>query len=99
MNKGGDALRTLQTYFATHNLPELSDQARTDFFRLYPEHPAAATTLMQEAERVYKDGDYEAAMPLYRLLMENYQKSMRPSLILTQLLPTRTNGSVGFVML
>ena len=75
MNKGGDALRTLQTYFSTHNLPELSDQARTDFFRLYPEHPAAATTLMQEAERVYKDGDYEAAMPLYRLLMENYQKN------------------------
>jgi tetratricopeptide (TPR) repeat protein len=75
MNRGGDALRTLQTYFATHNLPELSDQARTDFFRLYPEHPAAATTLMQEAERVYKDGDYEAAMPLYRLLMENYQKN------------------------
>ena len=30
---------------------------------------------MQEAERLYKDGSYEEAMPLYRLLMENYTKN------------------------
>ena len=75
MNLAGDQLRSLQSFYATHNLPELSQQARSDFFRLYPEHPAAANTVMQEAERLYKDGSYEEAMPLYRLLMENYTKN------------------------
>ena len=75
MTLAGDQLRSLQSFYATHNLPELSQQARSDFFRLYPEHPAAANTVMQEAERLYKDGSYEEAMPLYRLLMENYTKN------------------------
>jgi tetratricopeptide (TPR) repeat protein len=75
MRQAGDALRVLTTFYMSHNLPEVAANVRDDFFRLYPEHPAAANTLMQEAERIYKDGNYEEAMPKYRLLMENYQKN------------------------
>ena len=100
MTLAGDQLRSLQTFYATHNLPELSQQARADFFRLYPEHPAAANTVMQEAERLYKDQDYEKAMPLYRLLMENYTKKIEAlnayPLENEEILDGRITGTVRF---
>ena len=77
MIQAGDALRTLSSYFQSHNLLDLSRRTMDDFFRLYPEHTQAANSLMFEAERLYKADppDYEAAIPKYKMLAENYRKS------------------------
>ena len=76
MLKAGNTLRTLSQFYATHGKTELSREAMSLYFRLYPNHPQAAGSVMSEALKRYQaqPRDLDGAIEYFNVMIDKYGK-------------------------
>ena len=77
MVQAGNKLRTLSQFYAAHGKGELSREAMSLFFRLYPNHPQAASSVMFEALSRYKANppDLDGAIEYLSIMVDKYAKN------------------------
>ena len=76
MLRAGNSLRTLSQYFAGHNKNDLAREAMSLYFRLYPNHPQAAGSVMAEAMKRYQaqPPDLDGAIEYFGIMLDKYAK-------------------------
>ena len=76
MLRAGNTLRGLSQFYANHNKGELSREAMSLYFRLYPNHPQAAGSVMAEAVKRYRatPPDLDGAIEYLSIMVDKYSK-------------------------
>lgn len=76
MLRAGNTLRNLSQFYAGHNKGELSREAMSLYFRLYPNHPQAASSVMGEAMKRYRatPPDLDGAIEYLSIMVDKYAK-------------------------
>ena len=76
MIRAGNTLRSLSQFYADHNKGELAREAMMLYFRLYPNHPQAASSVMGEAMKRYRatPPDLDGAIEYLSIMVDRYAK-------------------------
>ena len=76
MIRAGNTLRSLSQFYADHNKGELAREAMMLYFRLYPNHPQAASSVMGEAMKRYRAAppDLDGAIEYLSIMVDRYAK-------------------------
>ena len=76
MIRAGNTLRSLSQFYADHNKGELAREAMMLYFRLYPNHPQAASSVMGEAMKRYRAAppDLDGAIEYLSIMVDKYAK-------------------------
>ncbi|MBQ3810939.1 MAG: hypothetical protein II839_09005 [Kiritimatiellae bacterium] len=76
MIQAGNKLRTLSQFYAAHGKADLSREAMSLYFRLYPNHPQAASSVMFEALNRYRADppDLDGAIEYLDIMVDKYAK-------------------------
>lgn len=76
MLRAGNTLRNLSQFYAGHNKGELAREAMSLYFRLYPNHPQAASSVMGEAMKRYRatPPDLDGAIEYLSIMVDKYAK-------------------------
>lgn len=76
MVRAGNTLRTLSQFYAAHGKADLAREAMSLYFRLYPNHPQAAGSVMSEALKRYQaqPPDLDGAIEYFGIMVDKYAK-------------------------
>ncbi|MBQ9726472.1 MAG: tetratricopeptide repeat protein [Kiritimatiellae bacterium] len=76
MLRAGNSLRSMSQYFAGRNKNDLARETMQLYFRLYPNHPQAASSVMAEALKRYQaqPPDLDGAIEYFNIMLDKYAK-------------------------